>query len=211
MKKLKIPYIKSRGLECGQTCAVMMVNYFKPKFNPNIDEVNSIIHHKPGKYTFPIQHALLLDSYGIKTRCYSSHPLETTSENPNLFKKWFGEDLKNQLPFLDEETYNWSILEARKRNVFEQKVSKFAEIINYFKHNYLVCFVIDWNTLMHKKSSYQGHFVILSGLDEKNRIGYIHDPDNGPYQKYQIKDLEKAYLHTAIANDLFVAFGLKQH
>ena len=70
--RINIPFIKSRGFECGQTCVAMMIKYYFPEFEPDFDEFNKIIGHKPGLYTFPSQSVLLLDHYGIKAKCFSS-------------------------------------------------------------------------------------------------------------------------------------------
>lgn len=64
--KLNIPFIPSRGFECGQACVAMAIKYFKSEFEPNFEEFNKIIKHSPKKYTFPTQNALLLDYYDIK-------------------------------------------------------------------------------------------------------------------------------------------------
>lgn len=52
VKKLDIPFIKSRGFECGQACTAMMIKYFKLDFEPDFDEFNKIIHHKKGMVSF---------------------------------------------------------------------------------------------------------------------------------------------------------------
>lgn len=206
-KKLNIPFIKSRGLECGQACAAMIIKYFKPRFKPDFDKFNRIIHHKKGMYSFPLQLAILFDHYGLKTKCFSSGEFNTTKEDPGMFARWFGKDVEYEMKFINTKTFDWMITEGRKRNLYQNKKTKFDEIINLFMKGNLVCFPLDGNTLIGKKGPYEGHFAVLSGIQGKNV--FLHDPDVGAYIKYQKEKVQKAYTHPAIADDLVIVSGEK--
>jgi ABC-type bacteriocin/lantibiotic exporter with double-glycine peptidase domain len=207
-KKLHIPFIKSRGLECGQACVSMIIKYFYPNKKIDIDKMNKIIHHKKGKYTFTIQLSILLDHYKIKSECYSYDPLETLEENPNLFKDYFGKDYDKVKKYLDEDTFNWMVKEGRKKKLFKKRRTSFKQIIGFLEKGYPTIFPIDWNTLENKKGAYQGHLVILSGVDNDNV--FIHDSDYQPFMKYNKSQVEKAYKHPAITEEVVVAYGKKK-
>ena len=207
VKKLKIPFIKSRGYECGQTCVAMMIKYFKPDVKIDFEKFNKIIHHVKGKATFPLQNAILLNRYGIKTKCFSSDDIPTTKDDPDIFKKWFGDEYDKLIHTVDIDSYNWMATEGKKLNLFKKRKTSFDEIVNLFTKGYVVAFPIDWNTLIGKKGPYQGHFIILSGLEDKNTL-LIHDPDNGPYIKYSREILEKSYNHPVITDDLYIAYRI---
>lgn len=202
--KLNIPYIPSRGLECGQACVAMIIKFFNPGFNPNFDEFNSIIHHQPSKYTFPSQLAILLDHYGIKAKCFSSKPLFQTEAD---FKKSFGADWPFQKQSIDFDTNTWSNTQVRSKNLFHQVVTSVDDMINYTQQYNLCAFAIDWHTLVDSPKPYLGHFVVLSGVDGENLL--IHDPDDKPYSIWPKSQIEKAYSHPAINHDLVIAFGKK--
>lgn len=203
--RLAIPFIKSRGLECGQTCAAMMIKYFYPEFRPDFGLLTKIVHHKTGKFTFPLQNAILLDHFGVRAKCFSSDDISEVKKWPGIFKKWFREETETQRKFIDLPSYNWMVREGRRKKLFKKRKTSFGQIIKLFKKGYLVSFVIDWNTLVGKKGPYEGHFVILSGIRSGKVL--IHDPDNGPFIAYPQAKIEKAYHHPAIADDVFVAFG----
>jgi len=207
-KILNIPFIKSRGFECGQTCTAMMIKYFRPDFEPNFEEFNKIIHHKPGKYTFPMQNAIILNYYNLRSKCFSSDDYNTTKEDPDMFKRWFGDDYEKLKQFIDPEAFDFMVLEGRRINLYEKRRTSFDDIVKLFMSNYLVSFPIDWNTLIGERGGYKGHFVLLSGVKDENRV-LIHDPDNGPFMEYKKVKLEKAYNHPAIADDCIVAFSKK--
>lgn len=206
-QKLNIPYISSRGMECGQTCAAMMLKYFIPDFEPDFELFNKLIHHENDKYTFPPQNAIILDHFGIKCQCYSSDILLTTVEKPDIFQKWYGDEWKEQMKQVNVDSYNWMVEETRKRKIFTQKETTLDEIVGEFLKGHLVTIVIDWNRLNEKKGQFQGHFILLSGLDEENLL--FHDPDDGPYKPYAKTIVNFAYHHPVITNDLLIAYEKK--
>lgn len=207
MKKLDIPFVRPRGLECGQACAAMIIKYFKPATKMDFDKCNKIIHHVPGMYSFPLQLAILLDYYGLKAKCFSSGVFNTTKEDPGMFARWFGKDLQYEMKFINVKTFDWMIKTGRRKKLYQNKKTKFDKIIKLFMKGNLVCFPIDANTLLGKKGPYEGHFVVVSGV-EGNSV-FLHDPDVGPFVKYKKEKVEKAYTHPAIAEDLVVVYGRK--
>lgn len=205
--RLDIPFVPSRGYECGQACASMMIKYFYPGFLPNFDEINKIIHHQPGKNTFPAQNVILLDHYGIKAKVFSSDSFSTTNEDPNIFHKWFGDEYAQQIKYVDIPSFNWMHKKARKLGLCENRQTSLANILELVKEKSLVSIVVDWHRLKNKHGSFQGHFVVISGFDSEDV--FIHDPNEGPFIAYPYSQLDYAYRHPAITDDLFVAFGKK--
>ncbi|MFH2085638.1 MAG: C39 family peptidase [bacterium] len=203
--KLNIPFIKNRGLECGQACTAMMIKYFYPNFTPNFEKTNKIIHHQQSKYTFPPQLAILLDHYGVESKVYSSDDIKTTAEDPGQFKRWFGKDYEHEMQYIDTQTVDWMANEIRQKKLFVKKSTKFTDLIELLHQNNLVGFPIDWHTLTGKEGPYEGHFVVISGEEGDNLL--IHDPDVGPYQKHPHALVESAWEHSAIADDFILAIG----
>lgn len=185
----------------------MIIKYFKPAIKIDFDKFNKIIHHKAGMYSFPLQLAILFDHYGLKTKCFSSDVFKTTKEDPGMFARWFGKDLEYEMKFINTKTFDWMIKTGRRKNLYQNKMTKFEEIRNLFIKGNLVCFPIDGNTLLGKKGPYEGHFVVLSGVEGDSV--FLHDPDVGPYIKYQKARVQKAYTHPAIADDMVVVYGEK--
>lgn len=206
-KKLKIPFIKSRGFECGQACTAMVIKYFKPGFEPDFELMNQIIRHKPGKYSFPPQLAILLDHYGIQAQCFSDDDISTSREDPDQFKRWYGKELEQQRKFIDIASFDWMVETMRQKNLFVKRATDFEEIIELYKHDKVVYFPIDWTTLNQQTGNYVGHFVILTGIEGDKCL--IHDPDVGPYIRYPREILQKAWEHPIITDDLLVADGEK--
>lgn len=206
-KKLKIPFIKSRGFECGQACTAMVIKYFKPGFESDFEEMNGVIKHKAGKYTFPQQLVLLLDYYGIKGKCFSSELVNTTYEDPDQFRRWYGNDYEQQMKLVDIDSFDWMVETMRQKNLFVKKATDFEEIIELFKHDKVVYFPIDWTSLNQQTGNYVGHFVVLTGIEGDKCL--IHDPDVGSYVRYPREILQKAWEHPIITDDLIVADGEK--
>lgn len=158
-------------------------------------------------YTFPPQLAILLDHYGVRTEVFSSDSINTSMEDFGQFRRWYGKDFKKQMKFIDISSFDFMVIKFRKKKLFRKKVTEFKELIKFFKKGLLVAIPIDWTTLSNKNGSYQGHFVIITGIEDKNI--YIHDPDIGSFQKYTMSQLKKAWEHPAIADDYLIAYGKK--
>lgn len=208
--KLKIPFFSDRvpGRWCGQTCAAMMIKYFKKDFEPDFKELNRIIKHKEDFYTFPAQISLLLDHYGIETKCYSSDDYKTTKEDPRIFHRWFGDEYDKQIKKVDIPTYNWMVTKARKKNLFIRKRTSLDEILKTINDHTLATICIDDITLQGKSGPFEGHFVVISGIEGDDI--FIHDPDRGPFNRYPKEIVEKAYNHPIISDDCVFAFGPKE-
>lgn len=202
--KLDIPFIKSRGLECGQACCAMIIKYFYPVFEPDFDKSNKIMHHTPEKYSFPLQNAILLDHYKVKAKCFSSEDVPLTSEQPDIFKKWFGNEYEQQIKYVDIPSHDWMVRTSRKKNLFKKRTTSFKQLLEIAEKN-IVMMPIDWTTLSGRKGNYEGHFVIISGLQEDSI--FIHDPDIGPNQEYKFEEIKKAWEHPIITDDSIVAYG----
>lgn len=207
VKRLEIPFIKSRGFECGQACASMIVKYYFPDFEPDFDEINKIIHHKKDTYTFPPQLSILLDHFGIKSKVFSSDDIKRSDEDHDQFKRWYGKDFEHETKNIDLNNFDWMVDEMRRKNLFTLKTIKFEELLELFHQGSLVGIPIDWNTLVNKNGPYEGHFILISGVENGDIL--IHDPDIGPHQKYSKEQLKKAWQHPAIAEDYLVAYGKK--
>ncbi|MDZ4229110.1 MAG: papain-like cysteine protease family protein [Patescibacteria group bacterium] len=206
--KLDIPFIKSRGFECGQACTAMVIKYFRSEFEPDFDEMNWVIKHVQGKYGFPPQLAILLDHYGIKAKCFSDDVINASTEDPGQFQRWYGKDYEQQMKFVDVVSFDWMVETMRQKQLLEKRKTEFEEMIEWFKQGKVVYFPIDWNTLNNKGGSYVGHFVVLTGIEGDDVL--IHDPDVGPYIKYSFQQVKKAWEHPVIADDLIIVEGLKQ-
>lgn len=203
--QIDFPFVKSRGFECGQACAAMMIKFFQSDFEPDFDEMNKIIHHKKGMYTFPPQLGILLNQYGVQSHVYSSDDIRTMEEDPDQFKRWFGNDYEHELKYLDFPTIDWMVGEARKHHLFTVKTTEFDELLARFRKGEIVGFPIDWNTVNGKGGPYAGHFIIITGLEGDDLL--VHDPDVGPYQHHPLSTIRKAWEHPAIADDFLVAIN----
>lgn len=203
--KLNIPFIKSRGFECGQTCAAMMIKYYFPDFEPDFEEFNKIIGHKEGMYTFLSQEVVLLDHFGLKAKCYSK---KEYFKDENEFKiNWGEKNWEEQKKFVDLKNHEKFRLQMMELGLFEKRSHSIDQLSEYTKEGFPVQLCIDWNTLSGAKGPYQGHFVVISEV-EGDSVS-IHDPDSGPYVKYSKDKLSEAFKHPVIDDDVVVVFGKK--
>ncbi len=204
---LDIPFVKNRGSQCGQANTIAIIKYFYPKKRVTFKEINKVIHAQKDKWTWPLQITLALKHFGIKAKSFSGNDYLIGQKGINHFKKGFGKDFdyifKNWIGW---PMYEWAVKTAKKKKLFEVKANPFKELEKMFKKGYIIIAVIDWNVLTGiKNKPYQGHFVIITGIDKENI--YINDPDFGKNLKYSKKLFIKAYTGPELADDICVIYG----
>ncbi len=209
-KILKIPFYKNHGWQCGPRCAAMVLKYYYPELKVDWKKFNRIMHHhRPRTYTYTQQLGLLLDHFGLRVKVFSSEELKTTKEDPKQFQRAFGCDYHKLIKRFDIHEYDWSITEARRHRILKTQRTKFSRVVELFKQGNLVIFPVDWNTLNRKGGTYEGHFVVLTGIKSGGQA-VISDPDTRPNRFYPIKRLERAYSHPVITDDVVVVYGRKR-
>jgi GNAT superfamily N-acetyltransferase len=205
---LNIPFVKNPGKQCGQTCMVMALKYYFPERDFTVGQMNELIRHKPGKWTFPMQNAVALDQLGLKAIAYSGKDIPVGhSQTVNFFKKIFGSDYKQLMAKIDLPVHEYFAKIAKDKQIFKVKKHSVKDIRNYVDRGYLVIPAVDANVLCGKTGPYAGHAVLITGMDEK--YVWIHDPSGGPNVKYPLEIFEAAYNVPAIDDDILVVFGKK--
>ena len=204
---LDIPFVKNPGNQCGQTNAIAVIKYFYPEKRVTFKQINKIIHHKPNKYTWPLQTAIALNHFGIKAKTFSRDDCPIGQEGINYFKKAFGKDFDYLFKkWVDWPTREWAVKTAKRKKLLEVRANPFKEIEKMFKKDYIIIPIINWNVLAGiKNKPYEGHSVIITGIN-KDDI-YINDPDFGKNLKYPKKLFIKAYTGPELADDICVAYG----
>ncbi|MEK7164151.1 MAG: C39 family peptidase [Patescibacteria group bacterium] len=203
--KLNIPFIQNRGFECGQTCVAMMIKYYYPDFESDFDEFNKIVGHQKGMYTFLSQEVVLLDHFGLKAICFSKKDYFINEEEFRV--NWGEKNWEEQKRYIDLENHEKFRSKMIELGLFEKKDHTVQQLLEYTEKGFLVQVCIDWNTLVDKTGPYQGHFVVISGIEGEDVL--IHDPDDVPYVRYARNKLEKAFKHPVIDDDVIVVFGKK--
>jgi len=204
---LDIPFVKNQGAQCNQANIIAIIKYFYPKKKVTLKKINKIIHAKPDKYTWPLQTAIALNHFGIKTKVFSRDDYLSGQKGIDYFKKGFGKDFDYIFKkWIDWPIREWAVKTAKRKKLLGIKATPFREIEQMFKKGYIIIAVINWNVLAGiKDKPYQGHFVIITGI-EKNYV-YINDPDNGKNLKYPKKLFIKAYTGPELADDICVVYG----
>ena len=133
---LDIPFAKNPGNQCGQACALMILKYFYPKKKVGLKDFNKVIKYKPNKWTFPIQHAIALNHFGIKARAFSKENYLTGQKGIEQFKKWFGKDFKKIFYKKESNLAGYSYLDVGHYRLHHWASSTNLRIGPKLKHRY---------------------------------------------------------------------------
>jgi len=191
--KLNVPIIRQEenSVDCGLACLSMLMKYYN--INKSIIEMKKEIKIYKDIGTYAPQ----LGKYLIK----NGFEIEIITMNPYLFTKQFGkksqEDLIKYFEELHEKTKKENLKEPlRFFKEFIQaggkltlKVPTIDDIKEELSNGRPLCALITSNFLLFDKASFNFHFNIITGIDEK--YIYVNDPMwdyRGGKQKYEVSD-----------------------
>ncbi len=176
---LKVPFFPGKKYYCAQDCALMILKYFFPEREFDIEDIakKSIKHEQYGTFTIGLAKALSEYDLKVDFYCRSLDGEELSESERKSFLDKYGK-------FLEKEGEVRSEAERAGVKIVERDLS-LEEITNILEQGKPLIVLINWNILS-KKEGYQGHFVVLTGFDD-NFI-YAHNPGpNYPEENMKIK------------------------
>jgi hypothetical protein len=205
---LEIPFFKnSDENQCGQVAAKSAIKYFLNK-DISLEELDRLTKHKGNFWTYTPQLVPMLYELGLNVKYFSKAELEPLLKGESYFRKHFGKDAENILKYSDMEAIAWSIKTMQKYNLFELRVPGFEEIEKHVEEGHLPILLVNANIISGKNGLYQGHYLIMTGFDDK--YAYCHDSGPGhptPNMKIEKSTLLKAWNANGTDNDLVIVYG----
>ncbi len=161
--KLNIPFHKSeKDTECAQRALQMVLEYFGEKHS--IKELSKLTKQLPSGMTWTAGIARASKKLRFNTKIISKQNFSHEEDNIEYYKKHIKE----------MSTLHELIKENKQLGIpSKEKDLSITQLTKLLTKNSIPIILINWNILT-KKKNYQGHFVVLSGHDEKNI--YIHNP-----------------------------------
>ncbi|MFH0711573.1 MAG: peptidase C39 family protein [archaeon] len=181
--KLNIPFRKSEiDTECAQRCLQMVLEYFEQKHS--IKELSKLTKQLPSGMTWTAGIARASKILGFETKIISKTNF-SHDENEIKYYKEHAKEMKT--------LYNLIKKNKKLKISTEEENLSINQLIKLLTKNSIPIILINWNTLI-QKENYQGHFVVLSGYDNKNI--YIHNPGIAkaqPFMKIKKELFKKAW------------------
>ena len=191
--KREIPYFKQPDdTHCFQACLKMVLKYFFPEKDFSYEELDKISDKAKDKYTWFSAAVIKVKKMGLKVKAYSNFDYNEFIKNGAEYirKKYDKEIAERTIEMSDIKSEIENAKEMIKEDIYELKELSFKDIENWFKENYMAILLVDSN-MINNKSGYEGHFVVLIGIDDNNV--YVHDPSrvSGSANRKINKDLFK--------------------
>ena len=181
--KLNIPFRKSEeDTECAQRCLQMILEYFEEKHS--IKKLSRLTKQLPSGMTWTAGIAMASKKLGFGTKIISKSNFSHEKDEIEYYKKNTKE--MKTLHNLIKENKRLKI----KTNETNLSITQLTKLLT---KNSIPIILINWNVLT-KKKKYQGHFVVLSGYDNKNI--YVHNPGIAkaqPFMKIKKELFKKAW------------------
>ena len=184
----------------------MILGYFIPKQNFSWEELDLLTEKAKGKWTWPmagLQHMIRLgfDVKNIEVFNYSRFAIEGI---PYL-RELYGDEVA------DAQVKNSDIEKEMERaqcfTISEECIPSIANIHSLLDSGYLIICNVN-SHLLHLKTGYAGHFIVVKGYEENNLI--IHDPGLPSYENKIInkKTFEQAWAYPNESAKNIMAFKL---
>lgn len=206
---IDLPFYENDGKRCLQACGRTIVKYFLGR-DYSLDEFDEMTGRKEDKWTNTSQLVNALANLGLRVKLFSKERIDGSLEGEPYYRRTYGENADKILDHTDIAVVNRSILELMRKDVFELKKLSFEEIEGFVSERCGVIVLIDNNKITGKNDLYQGHFVVMTGFDEK----FVYYHNSGPKNSEANKKVEKNLFIEAINangtdNDCIVVFGKK--
>jgi hypothetical protein len=206
--KINIPfYVNPDDKRCLQVAMKCVLKYFLDE-GYSFEELDKLTGRKGSFGTYTSQIAPVLYDLGLNVKYFSNEALEPYLQGEPFIRKHYGKDAEKILEITDIPVMINSIKKLLKYNIFEKKKLSLKEMEEHIRKGRVPLVMIDHNKIISKEGFYQGHFVVMTGFDEKN----IFYHESGPFnpeanKKISKKIFEKAMNANGTDNDVIIVFG----
>jgi len=208
----KIAYGDSNA--CYPAAMQSALAYFCPDKEYTLEFLDKALKRSTNKWTFTTQLAAALYELGLEIKYYSIDPLSTTETREALiqfFKDVHRENWEKYLSLVDIDSVVESTQKCMRYNLFENRKLEIGDIENYIEKGFAVMVLIDHAVLVQKDAGYTGHFVILTGFDERNFYYHENFEANAKANKSATKErFFDAWNQQKTGRDTVVAFGKRK-
>jgi len=162
--KLNVPFHKSiKDTDCGPLALKMVLEYFGEKHS--FEELAKLERTVDAGLVWSLGIARAAKKLGFNVKFISSSNF-SLEDDIDYYKKYANDKAKIILKELNDE--------LKKLNVkIEEKQMKLDELLGFVTKNSIPIVLVNWFVLSGKQG-YNGHFVPVTGFDEKNV--YVHNP-----------------------------------
>mgnify|MGYP001613822695 CR=1 FL=1 len=188
---LDIPFYKSIGHRCAESCVKSVINYYFPHKENDLKEIGGLLKRKSGKLVYPVQIANALINLGLDVDYYSSYGIErfldlSLEEREKEFHMFYGESAKKIMKHTDFQTLKKSAEEILLRG-YNGLSLKPDNIECAFLEGKLIICLLNYDLLVNREDNHNGHYTLITDIDNKNI--YYHEV--GPRMAEKNKRVEK--------------------
>lgn len=198
MIKQSVPFFSNTpdNTHCFQAALKMMLKYWYPNEDYSFEELDRITAKAPGMWTWPMAGVLWMKRKGLDIVVYEPFDYERFSEDgANYLEEEYGKEVA------DEQVKHCIMADEMERSrLYTQEMTLIKEIPtyqtiqNFIDDNFLVGVNVNAYAL-DNEPGYAGHFVVVTGYDEKHF--FLNNPGLPPIenQKVLFDQFEKAWAY----------------
>ena len=211
---LKVPFYKSNkdNTQCTQVAMRCALRYYTGK-SFSLKELDKITGRRGKYWTWTVQAASGLHELGLNVKDFSPLKLEPFLKGETHIRKIFGRDADKVLEKSEMPVLFRSIKKTLKYNLYSMKKLTISDIEHNISKNHLPLVFVDFNKLYKKKGNYGGHFIVVTGFDNKH-IFYHESAKVGteptPNRKIKKSEFAKAAYLGKKYQDVLIVYGRRK-
>jgi len=175
---LNIPLYKNSTdrNSCLQACVGMVVDYLTGK-KYSLDELDKLTGRKKGKWTYTVQGVVTLHDLGLEVTYYSVHNPNLYTRGEKYIRKTFGKNAERILKYTDLSAVKKSVQKMSGNDLFRKKRVSLDDIKIAVQKNKVPIVLVNIEIINSSNvDRYTGHFIVVTGFDDK----YVYYNDPGP-------------------------------
>lgn len=181
----------------------------------SVEELDILTGRKTGKWTYTTQVVGTLWELGLDVKFYSIDPLEPYTHDVETLERFIRETYPNQyetiMKMSDLPVTIAHSTKLKQMNLFEQRKLSFTEIENHIEQGHVPLMLIDHAVLNNEKGNYRGHFVVVTGFDEKTITYHESGPKNPtPHCRVSKELFIRAWNAPGTGNDVVIVYGKRK-
>lgn len=186
---LEIPFYENHGYRCAETTVKSVLKYYFPERDYSLIEIASLLNRRDGKLVYMTQLANALINLGLEIDYYSSYGLgKYLREDPKTrMKEIYGENAEKIIKHTDFSALEKCIKRLNKYKGYKRGSLTFSDIKNAFSDSNLIICLLNYDIFVERENNYNGHYVIITNIDEEN----IWYHEVGPKNAQPNKKIEK--------------------
>ncbi len=199
---MNIPFTKNPELYCAQACMKMIIDYFDPNNNLDLERLAKLSYKRKDGGTNSVGIVLAFDNLGYKATLFTK---KLNIEHENSAKEY------DEKYGISKNELNVLIKKAQRKKLVKVKLITFNDLKSLVKKQQGIITLIDFSKIS-KKNNYIGHYLVITNITNNSITFHQPGTENATQNCTISKELFlEAFNAEGTDNDVIVIEGKNEN